>query len=338
MATIAIFGGKKWEQEYLKEKLSEHTLSFFEHILDAEHIPEKTDFEILSVFVDSRVDGAVLDKFTNVKMIAARSTGYDHIDIEECKKRGIVVANIPSYGENTVAEHAFALLLSLSKRIYDGYAQVREEGNFDPSDLMGFDLKDKVLGVVGTGRIGRYAIKIGQGFSMKVIAYDAFPNEKAAKEMGFEYRKTLEELLAESDVVTIHVPYMDATHHLINRDNIYKMKVGSVLVNTSRGPIVDTEALVEALAKKHLFGACLDVVEEEGAVKDEMNYLVKGKLDEEDMRIMLSNHVLIDMQNVIMTPHSAFNTKEALVRILDTTVGNIQGFLSGKPENVVDVK
>jgi D-lactate dehydrogenase len=334
MATVAVFGGKKWEQEYLKSKLSSNTLTFFDHILDAEHIPDQVDFEVLSVFVDSSVDGAVLEKFPNVKMIAARSTGYDHIDLEECKKRGIVVSNIPSYGENTVAEHAFALLLSLSKRIYDGYSQVREEGNFDPSDLMGFDLKDKILGVIGTGRIGRYAIRIGQGFSMKVIAYDAFPNEEVAKELGFEYRKTVDALLGESDVVSLHVPYMKETHHLINRENIWKMKEGSVLVNTSRGPVVDTEALVEALAKKHLYGACLDVVEEEGAVKDEMNYLVKGKMDEEDMRIMLSNHVLIDMPNVIMTPHSAFNTKEALVRILDTTVSNIDGFLSGKPENV----
>jgi D-lactate dehydrogenase len=334
---ISFFSTSKQEQKYFEDKLSGVSCEkiFIDSILNNSHLPLRNDFTIISVFVDSLVDKATLDHFPNLKLIATRSTGYDHIDLAECAKRSIVVVNVPTYGENTVAEHAFGLLLALSKRIYEGYNQLRMQGDFDPSKLLGFDLYGKTLGVVGTGNIGKHAIKIGNGFSMKVICYDAFPKKELQSLLGFEYRDTLEQLLEESDVVTLHLPYMKATHHLINSENILHMKQGAVLINTSRGQIVETEALVRALGSGHLYGAGLDVVEEEGVMKNELGLLIENQEKEHNIKTVLSNHILIDMPNVIMTPHSAFNTREALQRIMDTTAQNITTFIAGTPINVV---
>lgn len=333
---IAFFNCFPWEEEKLTATLGGgNTLTFYHHPLDAAHIPDQTDFEMISVFVDSTVNAEVLQHFPNLKHIATRSTGFDHIDIEGSKAKGISISSVPSYGENTVAEHAFGLLLAISKRIYDGFEQVRMHGNFNPSALEGFDLMGKTIGVIGTGRIGRHVINIAKGFGMTVIAYDPFPKPELAAELGFTYRDTLDALLAESDVVTIHVPYTKDTHHLINAENIGKMKPTAVLLNTSRGAIVDTMALVGALQEKKLAGAGLDVLEEEGAIKDELDLLAKGEMDAHDLKTVIANHALIDFPNVVITPHSAFNTREAKERILNTTLTNIQAFLQGKAENLV---
>ncbi|OGL34978.1 hypothetical protein A3F65_02210 [Candidatus Saccharibacteria bacterium RIFCSPHIGHO2_12_FULL_47_16b] len=328
MAKITFFGCEDWEHAYFKSHLPDHQVEFYDEL-------EANDSEIISVFVDSHVDKAALSSFPRLKMIAARSTGYDHIDMEVCKRKGIAVTNVPAYGENTVAEHTFGLLLALSKRIYDGMRQIKEDGDFDPSSLRGFDLKGKTIGVVGTGRIGKNVIKIANGFGMKVIAYDTIRDDQAATQLGFQYADKLEQLLAASDVVSLHVPYLKATHHLINSQNIGLMKPSAVLINTSRGAVVETEALVSALRDGKLAGACLDVIEEEDAMKDEMHYLGKKTTDLQSLRNILASHVLMKMPNVIMTPHSAFNTKEALMRIAETTVANIESFLSGRPENLV---
>lgn len=334
---IAFFAREEWEKEYVRKHQAlsgeDVEMTFFDHILDAEHIPEDTSADVISVFVDSKVDAQVIGQFPNLKLIATRSTGFDHIDLDVAKERNIAVSTVPGYGANTVAEHAFGLLLALSKRIYDGYEQVREAGSFDPHVLRGFDLLGKTFGVVGTGRIGRHSVQIGRGFGMNVIAHDAFPDEEYAKETGIEY-KQLFELLSESDIVTIHVPYMDETHHLIDREALLHAKKGLVLINTSRGAVVETAALLEALKSGQVGGAGLDVLEEEGAIKDELNYLIQGDSQCENLKTVLANHVLIDLPNVIVTPHSAFNTKEALERIMETTIENIIGFAKGKPENL----
>lgn len=336
---LAFFANEPLEKDYTAEnkplKDSNVAVTFFDGPLNDTTLPKESNFEGVCVFVDSVVNKEVLDHFSKLAFIAARSTGYDHIDLEECKKRGIVVSNVPAYGANTVAEHAFALLLSLSKRIYDGYHQVREEGDFDPQRLRGFDLKGKTLGVIGTGRIGKHSIQIGKGFGMNIVAADPYPDEAFASEAGFKYLD-LPELLAVSDVVTIHVPHMDSTHHLINRDTLKHIKPGAYLINTSRGAIVETQALIEALERGQLAGAGLDVLEEEGVIKDPLNLLVSGKAGEHDLKTVLANHVLVDMPNVIITPHSAFNTTEALKRILDTTFLNITAFAKGNPTNIVE--
>jgi D-lactate dehydrogenase len=336
MTTIAFFYTEDWEKERIQASAlaKEAELTFVKGPLDAEHIPEKTDAEIVSVFVDAHIDASVLEKFPTLKHIAARSTGFDHIDLAAAKARGITVSNVPAYGECTVAEHAFALLLALSKRVYDGFDQIREHNDFDPHKLRGFDLYGKTLGVVGTGRIGRHSVKIGKGFGMKVVCFDTRPDEQFAQQEGITYLP-LDDLLAQSDIVTLHVPYMPATHHLINTKNIEDIKKGAVLINTSRGAVVETQALVGALQSGRLGGAGLDVLEEEAPMRDELHFLMSGTTEGHDLKVLLMEHALIDMPNVIITPHSAFNTKEALERILDTTVENILAYIKGAPQNLV---
>jgi len=333
---ILFFETESWEEDYLRSKLGVIAAQvFFTHEkLNSDHSFENRSVEAISVFVGSQVDKTVLDQFPELKFLTTRSTGYDHIDLEECHRRNIIVATVPTYGENTVAEHAFGLLLSLSHKIYEGFNRIRETGTFSCEGLQGFDLKGKTLGVVGTGHIGRHVIRMAKGFEMEVIAYDPKPDQQYAAEAGFHY-VSFSDLLSLSDVLTIHVPYIQATHHLINKGNIYTMKKGAVLINTSRGPIVETEALVEALTKGHLGGAGLDVLEEEGAARDERAFALYGHPSEAALKTALQNHVLFDLPNVIITPHNAFNTREALQRILDTTIENIKAFQSGMPKNTV---
>jgi D-lactate dehydrogenase len=337
---ISIFGTKDWEAEYMKGKISgfstEAVVNFFDGIVTPEKLPPE-ETEILCIFVDSLVNKEVIDKLPNLKMIVTRSTGFDHIDLEVAKARNIPVCYVPSYGENTVAEFSMALILCLSRNIYQSVDVFRETGKYSYDGLMGFDLMGKTLGVVGAGRIGRFLIKMAKGFDMKVIAYDPFPNEQFAKELQYEY-KTFEEVLRESDVVSIHVPYSKDNHHLFNEKAFSMMKKGSLLINTARGPLVDTVALVSSLQSGHLGGAGLDVLEEEAILKDESNFILHGNKDEHNSQVMIANHVLSDMPNVLITPHTAFNTKEAIIRILDTTLEDIEGFLKGVPKNIVPGK
>ncbi len=307
---------------------------FYDDVLDADHVPPETDFEIASIFIDSSIDEKLVSKLPNLKFIATQSTGYDHIDLDVCKRKGITVSSVPSYGERTVAEYTFALILMLSRKMYDAYHRIREEGQFNLQELQGFDLYGKTLGVIGTGSIGKHVVCIAKGFGMKVVACDVYPNETMSKELEFQYC-SLKELLEQSDIVTLHVPYLESTHHLINKENIYQMKRGAYLINTSRGQVVETEALVRALKDEHIAGAGLDVLEEEGALKDDLEFL-QSTLKAERLRKVLAGHALIDHPRVIVTPHNAFNTKEALQRILDVTIQNIIAFTSGKPTNIVE--
>jgi len=331
---IAFFETEPWEADYLRERLPGHVLSFTEERIDADHMPTETDMDVISVFTNCKTDKAVIDLLPNLKFLTTRSTGYDHLDLPSLAARNIPVSYVPSYGENTVAEHAFGLLLNISRKICQSYDRIREDGSFELDGLQGFDLMGKTIGVLGTGKIGRHSIQIAKGFGMNVVAYDAYPNEAMAAELGFRYLP-LEELLASSDVITIHVPELPTTHHMINMSNITLIKRGAILINTARGSIVETAALVRALNEGILGGAGLDVLEEEVPTKDEREFLTSGKTSGHDLLIVLQNHLLIDMPNVIITPHNAFNTKEALQRILDTTIGNINNFAEGAPQNLI---
>src|SRR3989344_8952427 len=234
---IGFFGTKPWEKEYiekLKGKMPGADLWFTEEILSDEHLPKETDFEAISVFVDSTVTKNVLDKFPKLRFISARSTGYDNIEREALKSKSIILSTVPSYGENTVAEMAFGLLLTLSRRIYEAYDRIREAGNWSVEGLQGFDLRGKTIGVVGTGRIGKHSIAIAKGFGMRVVGFDAHPDEKLAKELDFKYL-SIDELLAVSDVVTLHVPYIPETHHLINAPRLAKMKKEAIMIHKRRG-------------------------------------------------------------------------------------------------------
>lgn len=335
MVRIGYFSSDGAEKERILAALGdEYPITFFDHPITKDSLGEAQAFDMLVVRPSSILGKPELDQLPNVRAIATRSTGFDHIDLTTCKNRGVLVQNVPWYGGASVAEHAFALLLALSKRICDGYEQVRERADFDPRRLRGFDLDGKTLGVVGTGAIGRHAAKIGKGFGMQVVVYDVQPDEVYAKGAGVTY-VSLEELLETSDVVTLHVPSNEGTYHLINTDNISRCKVGSVLINTSRGAVVETQAIIKGLAEGRLRGAGLDVFEEEPAMQDELHMLARDHIDAEDFRVLFANHVLIDHPNVIVTPHSAYNTEEALGRILDTTVENISSYLEGEPTNKV---
>jgi D-lactate dehydrogenase len=329
---IAFFEVEKWEEEYLKKKLNGHVLQFLNEKLSVENARQIKDFEAVSVFIYSKIDEQIIREIPNLKLITTRSTGFDHIDLETCKKQGIIICNVPSYGENTVAEHTFALILSLSRNMCKACIR-RFEQDFSIEGLEGFDLKGKIIGVIGTGQIGLHVIRIAKGFDMNVVAYDVHQNKLLSEVLGFEYA-TLEDLLARSDVITLHVPYMKATHHLMNKDTFKLVKKGAILINTARGSIVDTEALIDALDNKILAGAGLDVFEGEEVIKEEKQLLYDPK-NLEVLTSLVKDHILLSKDNVVFTPHIAFYSKEALERILETTVENIAAFVSGKPQNMV---
>lgn len=323
---ISFFEIEDWEIDYFKQRLAEADLFFSKEKLNKDNLPQQKDFDIISVFVGSNVDKEVISAFPNLKLITTRSTGFDNIDLAAAREKNISIAYVPGYGDNTVAEFAFGLILNLSRKIYAGFDQIRETGSFSLEGLRGFDLNGKTIGIVGTGRIGRYMVKIAKGFGMKIIAFDAKPDENFAKEMSFQYF-SLDDVLAQSDIISLHVPYLESTHHLINSQNISKIKKGALLINTSRGAVVETEALIRGLNEKILGGVGLDVLEEEGAIQDEKSLVLYGRPEEHDLKTLIQNHVLIDMPNVIITPHNAFNTHEALQRILDTDLENIKSFI-----------
>ncbi|MBI2128852.1 hydroxyacid dehydrogenase [Candidatus Woesearchaeota archaeon] len=328
---IAFFEMEDWEKEYIKKKLKGNIL-FFNDESNEKNIGKVKDFDILSVFIYSKINKGMLGKFNKLKLIATRSTGYDHIDVEECRKRKIAVANVPYYGENTVAEHTFALILALSRKIHRAYEKT-VRGDFSLEGLRGFDLKGKTLGVIGAGHIGQHVIRIANGFEMNVLAYDVRRDSKLAKKFGFKYA-LLNDLLKNSDIISMHAPYSKATHHMINKGNMHLIKKGAILINTARGGLVETDALVKALDKGILSGAGLDVLEEEQLVKEESELLSKN-YPIETLKTVIQNHTLLKRENVIITPHNAFNSIEALQRILDTTIENIRGFMKGKKINEV---
>jgi D-lactate dehydrogenase len=319
-------------ETYLKQRAQSLTYSTHTDKLTLQNLDPKT--EILASFVESPIDKKIIESLPQLKMIAAMSTGYDHINIKTAEEKGIVVCNVPSYGEVTVAEHTFALLLALTRKLFPSIKRVKE-GVYDFHGLRGIDLQGKTLGVVGTGKIGVQVIKRAKAFDMHVIAYDPFPNKIAQREFDFSY-VTLDKLLSTSDIVTLHVPLLPTTQHIINKKNITKIKKGAYLVNTARGALVDPEALVNALKSNQLAGVGLDVLEDEHLIQDE-EQIICGKRSATQLKTNLMNNILIDHPNVIVTPHNAFNSTEALQRIVDTTIENIKSFSKGKVQNTVGV-
>lgn len=323
---IAFFGVKSWERPIIEREiinLDVYGVGIFEGELQ-DNIELAKKYDIVSVFIYSKMDKEVLDKLPDLKMIATRSTGVDHIDIGECKKRKIEVMSVQAYGSNTVAEYTFGLILAVAKNIVEAHQAV-EEDEFSPEGLTGIDLFGRTLGIVGLGKIGVNVAKMAKGFGMKILAVERTPDEKIVKKYGIKI-VDLETLLKESDVVTLHVPAMKETYHLINRDNIKLMKEGSILVNTARGAVVETSALIWALNKNILRGVGLDVVEEEDKVES-LSMVMSQRPKKEDLQDVLSYHMLRDRDDVVFTPHNAFNTEEAIGRIIKTTVENIKQFL-----------
>lgn len=316
-------------KEYIRSHMSGFSCSILE---DKEITPKnlKKDTGVLVVFVETPITKKTISELPKLKMIATMSTGFDHIDIKAAKARKIPVCTVPFYGENTVAEHAFALILGLTRKLFQSVKRVKE-GVYDYHGLRGVDLKGKTLGVIGTGRIGTHLIQMAKGFEMNVVGYDPYPNKELATKFGFKY-VALNNLLANSDIISLHVPLFPETYHLINKKNIKKIKKGAYIINTARGGLIDPEALVWALQKNQIAGAGLDVLEDEGFVQEEDKFL-SGGYTECQIKTNLMNNIIIDHPNTIVTPHNAFNSIEALQRIADTTIENIRSYAKGETKN-----
>ena len=314
---IVFFEIPKRQQDFFNQVLTGAEILFYEEKLSENNISLCKDAEIISVFTNSLIDKSAIDSLPNLKLINTRSTGFDHIDVAYANIKGIKVCNVPAYGSETVAEFTFALLLTLSRKIRQAASALKENGDFSISeDLEGFDLDKKILGVIGTGKIGKNVVHIARGFNMNILAYDLYPDLEFAEKNNFTY-KTLEEVLSQSDIITLHAPYTKENYHLIIKENISLVKKGAYFINTARGELVETEALVSALNDGLIAGAGLDVLEGERKFK-------KGDIIP-----------MLEMPNVVMTPHVAFDTREAEVRIMQTTIENIKGFISGNLQNLV---
>lgn len=312
MIKVAFFDAKAYDRPSFEHygELNNIRFRFLETKLNEDTAELARGCDAVCVFVNDTVNAEVIDKLYEygVKLIALRSAGYNNVDVPHAFGK-IHVVHVPAYSPYAVAEHAIALLLTSVRRIHKAYNRTREF-NFSLNGLTGFDFHGKTVGVVGTGKIGRIFIDICRGFGMNVIAYDLFP----AKDSGIEY-VPLDELLERSDIISLHCPLTDDTRHMINAEAIGKMKKGVVIVNTSRGGLIDAEALLEGIKARKIGAACLDVYEEEADVffEDRSGHIMDDEL--------LSR--LISMPNVIVTSHQAFLTEEALNNIAETTVNNI---------------
>jgi D-lactate dehydrogenase len=333
--SIHFFETTAAEQHYLTERLPGEILRFHpDPLVKPSQIKDEAEnIDIISPFVHSHLGADVIDALPNLELIATRSTGFDHINVPCAESRGIRVSNVPTYGENTVAEHTFALILALSRNLHKAYVRT-SSGDFSLDGLQGFDLKGKTIGVVGTGHIGLHVIRIAQGFGMNILAYDPYPNPNAAELLGYSYT-TLENLLNHSDVVTLHAPLTPATNHLIGEHNIHQFKPGALLINTARGGLVDTQAMLMALDNKILRGAGLDVIEGEEVFSEEKQLFQNPDATEDTLKQALRNLSLLRRDDLVLTPHIAFDSREAVERILDTTVANIKAFRNGTPQNEV---
>jgi len=333
---IAFFETESWEVNYLKSQLMGLDLIFFENKLVPRNLKKILEVDVLSPFIYSVVDKKVINSLESLKYITTRSTGFDHIDLSACKRKNILVSNVPTYGENTVAEHTFALILALSRKVHLSWERT-QKGDFSLDNLMGFDLKGKTLGVVGIGNIGRHVVRIARGFEMNILAFDIKKDQKFAKKFGFKY-VSLDYLFKNSDIITLHVPYNRATHHLVNLKTLKLFKKGCYLINTARGGVCDTTALLRGLKQGIFAGLGLDVLEEECFIKEERELLTSVFKKTYDLKTLLENHILIHQPNVVITPHNAFNSQEALTRILDATIENIKSFARSKPISLVEYK
>ena len=312
MIKVAFFDAKAYDKPSFEQygSLYDVRFKYLETKLNEDTVDLARGCDAVCVFVNDTVNAAVIDRLYEygVRLIALRSAGYNNVDLQAAFGK-IHVVHVPAYSPYAVAEHAIALLLTSVRRIHKAYNRTREF-NFSLNGLTGFDFHGKTVGVVGTGKIGRIFIDICRGFGMNVIAYDRFP----AKDSGITY-VSLEELLEQSDIISLHCPLTDETRHMINAEAIGKMKKGVVIVNTSRGALIDAEALLEGIKARKIGAACLDVYEEEADVffEDRSGHILNDDL--------LSR--LISMPNVIVTSHQAFLTEEALNNIAETTVSNI---------------
>lgn len=317
MNTIIFYDSKQYEKTFFMNKLSDkYKVLFVDKDLNSDHNLSEVEknTQIISVFTGSRLNKDILKKFKKLKLILTRSVGYSHIDIEYCTKNKIIVANTPHYGDYTVAEFSFGILLCLLRQICFASSELKM-GDMYP-ETVGTELYNKTIGIVGTGAIGSKSVKIASGFSMNILANDVNHNSELEDKYGVKY-VDLDTLCKLSDIIFLHSPLTKKTYHLIDKDKIALMKENVVIVNTARGELIDTAALYNALLDNRIKGAALDVFEFEETISLErpINNL---KLD--NLRTSVINNKLLNLKNVLATGHVAYDTKEAVERILNMTL------------------
>ncbi len=333
------------EATFFRETFAEHDVRIVSELGEVEE-----DAEVLSVFIYSPVTEEFLVAHPRLRLVCTRSGTIENIDVAACKRHGIAVSYVPSYGDTTVAEHTFALILALSRRLREVMA-ASQQSRFSYQGTRGFDLNGKTLGLMGIGRISRKVVPLARAFGMRVLAYDPHAYAKElAEELGFEWA-TLPELYAQSDVISLHLRLTASTKHILNREAFAQCRPGVRIVNTARGRLIDTQALGEALDSGQVGGAGLDVLEDERALRQQATHIIGEEIVRHlqsgggsnpigveeravDLQGVMANDRLLAKTNVIYTPHVAFNSVEAVARLNESTVENIQRFLDGHPQNL----
>lgn len=324
----AVFSAKLYDRKFLNaaNSVGQHDLEFFETRLTPATARLAAGFEAVCPFVNDVVDAEVLTQLAagGTRLIALRSAGFNHVDLREAESLGLTVVRVPAYSPHAVAEHTIGLILTLNRKIHRAYNRVRE-GNFSLEGLLGFDLNGTTAGIIGTGKIGMIVARLLAAFGCRVLAYDLFPNPSALPK-GAEYAD-LKTVLDQSDIVSLHCPLTPETHHLINETSIEKMKKEVMLINTSRGGLIDTNGLIAGLKSGQIGSVGLDVYEEEGDLffEDLSQTIIQ---DDRFMR-------LLSFPNVLITGHQAFFTREAVRSIAEITLSNISAFENGRKENEV---
>ena len=321
---IIFFDIKDYDREFFEKygKNYNYEMSFFKSRLSLENVHLTKGYDVVCAFTNDDIGKETIDAMAEngVRLLAMRCAGFNNVSLKDIHNRFKVV-RVPAYSPHAIAEYTVGLILAVNRKINKAYVRTRE-GNFSINGLMGVDLYGKTAGIIGTGKIGQILIKILKGFDMKAIAYDLFPNQKVAEELGFEY-VSLDELYAKSDIISLNCPLTKDTKYMINRRSMLKMKDGVILVNTGRGMLIDSADLVEALKDKKVGAVALDVYEEEE------DYFFEDKSTQVIEDDILGR--LLSFYNVLITSHQAYFTKEAVDAITVTTLNNIKDFIEGKP-------
>lgn len=337
MTKIVYFDVQDDEKDFLKQN-NENKYEYYlteKSLNDLSELPQEyKDAQIISVFTTSRVGKEVLSQFSNLQLIALRSVGFNHIDLDYCSEHSIVVENTPNYGNKSVAEFAIALLLDVCRKVTKSYIDYKEM-NVNVQSLIGQELGGKTIGIVGLGAIGSEFARLAYGFDMNILGFDLYQKQELIENYRVKYAD-FDTLLKESDFISLHAPLTKDNYHMFDEAAFKKMKPTAILINTARGEHIETQALYNALSRKEIAGAGLDVLESEETISD-TDYLVDiNRLNECALKQTILNTRLQQLPNVIITPHIAYNTKEAIQRILDTTMSNIKAFLDGVVENNVN--
>lgn len=328
---IAFFECDQQRKEFFQRRLAGFELLFFSENLSEQHLPELKDCQIIAVVNYSPITREIVDQLPETKLIAVGCTGYNNVDVKACEEKGILVSNTPGYSDDAVAEHTLTLMLMLLRHAHIAHLRAKDN-NFSWNGIIGNNLKGKTLGIIGTGKIGLKVIELAKGFGVEIVACSRNPKPDKAAELGFRYAP-LPEVLAGSDIVSLHLTANKDTYHFINHEKLNMFKKGSLLINTSRGEVLDSKALIGALDNGILKGAALDVLEEEKVCQE--NCLLQSDITLEKLEKYALNQHLLHRPDVLITPHIGWYTEEAIQDMFNIHLNNMLSFMKGAPDNLV---